>query len=192
MSAARIACLVPDLPAAEAILPYLREIDAARWYTNFGPLATRFEARAAALVGADPPPHCVATASGTLALECALRALDLPAASRVLVPAFTFPATALAVLSAGHVPVLADVDPGSWTLTTALVEAQLDRVACRAVWRAAAQCLVSAAFAACGAAPCGVATFAGAPGCTFITPEVTIWSPSLMPPMTIMSAPCVV
>ena len=124
---------MPDLPGAEAILPFLREIDAARWYTNFGPLAARFERQAALLAGGDQPLHCVAAASGTLALECALRALELPTRSRVLVPAFTFPATALAVLNAGHVPVLADVDRESWTLTPALAETQLVQAKCVAV-----------------------------------------------------------
>jgi dTDP-4-amino-4,6-dideoxygalactose transaminase len=51
----------------------------------------------------------------------------------VLVPAFTFPATALAVLNAGYVPVLADVDRESWTLTPALAHAQLAHAYCRAV-----------------------------------------------------------
>lgn len=46
-----------------------------------------------------------------------MTALDLPPRSRVLLPALTFVATATAVLRAGHLPVLADVDAQSWLLT---------------------------------------------------------------------------
>ena len=44
----------PRLPDAERLLPYLREIDANRWYTNFGPLEQRLTARLAAHFGVDP------------------------------------------------------------------------------------------------------------------------------------------
>jgi len=37
--------IVPRMPSAEAILPYLRRVDANRHYTNFGPLNAEFEAR---------------------------------------------------------------------------------------------------------------------------------------------------
>lgn len=141
-----IACLVPDLPGADAILPYLRRIDAARWYTNFGPLSGEFEAQAADIAGGGMAAQCVAVASGTQALECALGALDLPSGSRVLIPAFTFPATALAVLHAGHVPVLADVAADRWTLTPEAAAPLAVQAQCRAVIPVAALgCPVDAA-----------------------------------------------
>ena len=133
-----VRCLVPDLPSADAILPYLRRIDAARWYTNFGPLAAEFEQHAASIAGGDAPAHCVALSSGTTALACALGALGLPAGSRVLVPAFTFPATALAVLHAGHVPVLGDVSSDHWTLTPDTAAPMVAKARCRAVLPVAA------------------------------------------------------
>ena len=40
----RIPLMVPDLPAAEELLPYLQRIDGAHWYTNFGPLVRELEA----------------------------------------------------------------------------------------------------------------------------------------------------
>ena len=43
-----IAVARPRLPSTEAILPYLRSIDEARWYSNFGPMLMAFEARLAA------------------------------------------------------------------------------------------------------------------------------------------------
>lgn len=141
-----IACLVPDLPGADAILPYLRRIDAARWYTNFGPLSRAFEVQAAGIAGGGTPAQCVAVASGTQALECALGALELPTGTRVLVPAFTFPATVLAVLRSGHVPVLADVAPDSWTLTPEAAAPLAAQARCRVIIPVAALgCPVDAA-----------------------------------------------
>jgi dTDP-4-amino-4,6-dideoxygalactose transaminase len=113
----RIRLYVPDLPAADEFIPFMRKIEAARWYTNFGPLEQAFAAEAGRLLDAACPP-CVATASsGTAALTLALQALALPAGSAVLTPALTFPATAAAILAAGLVPLLADVDAEAWSLT---------------------------------------------------------------------------
>jgi len=95
------------------LLPYLGHIDRNRWYTNFGPLVQAFETRCGAMLGGA---SCVTAASGTVALELALRALALPAGSRVLMPSFTFPATAIAVQRAGCEPLLCDVDPQRWAL----------------------------------------------------------------------------
>lgn len=132
---AAIPLLVPDMPPAAALLPWFERIDAARWYANFGPLAGEFEAYLAqacagvdagvyANSGADAdtlsPPDVVSLNSGTAALELGVAALDLPAGSTVLLPAFTFPATASAPLRQGLLPLLADVDPDSWQLTPAL------------------------------------------------------------------------
>ncbi|MGH9381719.1 MAG: DegT/DnrJ/EryC1/StrS family aminotransferase [Thermoanaerobaculia bacterium] len=66
-------------------------------------------------------PACVAVANGTDALTVALRALDLEPGDEVLVPSFTFIATAAAVVwAAGH-PVFCDVDPGTLNLAPASV-----------------------------------------------------------------------
>jgi len=60
--------------------------------------------------------HTVCCSSGTAALQLALAALDLPPGTRVLVPAYTFPATVNAVLLAGLSPVLIDIDPSTYNL----------------------------------------------------------------------------
>jgi perosamine synthetase len=76
------------------------------------------EAEFAAMLGGG---HCLATNSGTSALHIALGALGLRAGDEVIVPAFSFIATAQAVLHEGAVPVFADVDrathniPPTWT-----------------------------------------------------------------------------
>src|SRR5690606_7349335 len=98
-----IRLLVPDLPDADMVLPYLREIDAAKWYTNFGPLIARLEGNLAAIIGISTS-HAVSVANCTLGLELSLAALNLPHHARVLVPALTFAASATAVLRAGFLP----------------------------------------------------------------------------------------
>ncbi len=115
----RTLLLIPDIPDAGALLPYLRRIDAARWYSNFGPLVCELESRLASSFAAANPEgvHVATVSNATAGLELALAALSLPAGAHVLLPALTFVATAAAVQRAGHVPVACDVDPETWLLT---------------------------------------------------------------------------
>lgn len=116
-----IPLMIPDMPPAHAILPFLERIDANKWYTNFGPLVKEFEARLIEQVAPDQPRiGLVTTANATVALEMALQALHLPHGARVLVPGLTFVATGTAVVRAGFEPVIADVDADSWLLTPAI------------------------------------------------------------------------
>jgi dTDP-4-amino-4,6-dideoxygalactose transaminase len=73
-----------------------------------GAQVAAFEREFATFCGAE---HCVGVASGTDAVELALRAAHLPPEAEVVVPANTFVATAAAVRRAGARPVFADVDP---------------------------------------------------------------------------------
>jgi dTDP-3-amino-3,4,6-trideoxy-alpha-D-glucose transaminase len=82
-----------------------------------GPEVEAFERELAERVGTT---HAVGVASGTDALELALRALQLPPGSEVLCPNLTAIATATAVLRAGHRPVLVDSDRDSLNLDPAL------------------------------------------------------------------------
>ena len=116
-----IPLLVPDMPAAEELLPWLMRIDAARWYSNFGPLVQAFEATLAGCwLPGRLPVKVVTLGSGTAALELAIGALALSTGAQVLVPAFTFPATASAVLRHGGIPLFADVSPTTWQMTPEL------------------------------------------------------------------------
>lgn len=67
--------------------------------------------------------HCIAVANGTLAIELALRAVGVGPGDEVLVPALSFVATAMAVRVIGAVPVFVDVDPQSFNLDPARLEA---------------------------------------------------------------------
>jgi len=109
-----VAVARPRLPRAEAVMPYLERIDGARWYSNFGPLLCEFEQRLADRFSA--PTAVTTVANATQALTLTLQAMDLVPGSYVVVPAWTFVATAHAVMQAGLQPWFLDVDPSTWML----------------------------------------------------------------------------
>ncbi|HTD32433.1 MAG TPA: DegT/DnrJ/EryC1/StrS family aminotransferase [Candidatus Elarobacter sp.] len=114
--AALVPVAKPKLPAADRLLPYLREIDASRTYTNHGPLSRRLEAALAEHTGAPSPEHVCVAANATAALTAVLSALGAERSSACMMPAWTFAATAHAVMNAGLVPWLVDVDPAEGAL----------------------------------------------------------------------------
>lgn len=69
--------------------------------------------------------YAVALANGTVALELALRALGVGQGDEVIVPCYTFIATASAVVACGAVPVMADIDSRSLTITAETVSQRL-------------------------------------------------------------------
>jgi dTDP-4-amino-4,6-dideoxygalactose transaminase len=71
--------------------------------------------------------HAIAVSSGTAALVVALRAHGIGPGDQVIVPAFTFAATANAVLLAGATPVLLDIRPDDFTIDVAQIEAVISR-----------------------------------------------------------------
>lgn len=81
-----------------------------------------FEAEFAAMHQAR---HAVSCANGTVALVAALQALGLKAGDEVIVPPFTFIATATSVLLSGGNPVFADIDPQTLNLSPAAAEAAI-------------------------------------------------------------------
>jgi dTDP-4-amino-4,6-dideoxygalactose transaminase len=114
----QIPVLRPQLPPADAILPYLRRIDETRTYTNWGPLVGELEARLASHLDL-PAGGVVGAASGTSALTAAILASAGPASSArpmALLPAYTFVATAVAARQCGYEMMLSDVDPDDWML----------------------------------------------------------------------------
>lgn len=124
--------IIPDLPTAEEILPFLKMIDENRWYSNFGPLANSFERIFTQAMGAfhgrkGKPKPCVALASGYHALSVGLRMVGVGPKKKVLIPAVTFPACPLAVQNLGAEPLLGDVDPDSWVLTPKLARQMAEK-----------------------------------------------------------------
>jgi len=113
--------IIPDLPKTEDIIPYLKQIDENRWYSNFGPLVHKFQTDFIQMMGKahnDAHPYgCAAMASGYYALNVGLRLLGIEKGSTVLVPSVTFPACALVVQNMNANLLLSDVDKDSWVLT---------------------------------------------------------------------------
>ena len=99
------------------------------WVAPVGPDLNAFEGQIADLVGVR---HAVALSSGTAALHLALLAVGVRRGDEVLVPSFTFAATANAVMYLGARPVFLDSTAQTWNVDPILVGEELDRRARRA------------------------------------------------------------
>lgn len=89
------------------------------WWRTPGTKTLEFEQAFAKFHGAR---HGIAVTNGTAALEVAMAGLGIGAGDEVILPDFTFVATASAVLFANALPVLVDVDPGTYCINPDLVE----------------------------------------------------------------------
>lgn len=98
----------------------IRVLDSGRYI--FGPEVQSFEHEFARYVGAE---HAVGVGNGTDALMIALRAVGVQPGDDVVVPSFTFYASAEAIAAIGARPVFCDVDPATFNVTAATVEAAL-------------------------------------------------------------------
>jgi dTDP-4-amino-4,6-dideoxygalactose transaminase len=108
-----IPILRPRLPDTDALIPYLRRIDAARTYSNMGPLACELAAALQERFAAIAVP----VANATLGLAAALLAQAPRPGHLCMVPSWTFAASGHAIRAAGLEPWLVDVDPDSGALT---------------------------------------------------------------------------
>lgn len=108
----------PNIGDRQLLLKRISEILDTRWLSNSGPLVEEFENRIAAATGVE---HCVVMCNATVALEIAIRALGM--AGEVIVPSFTFIATAHALQWQGITPVFADIDPTTHNIDPRSVEA---------------------------------------------------------------------
>jgi dTDP-4-amino-4,6-dideoxygalactose transaminase len=95
---------------------------------TLGPELERFEAAFAEFCGSE---YAAGVSSGTAALEIALRALGIGPGDEVIVPTYSFIATAEAVSTVGATPVIVDVEDDTALLTAATVEEALtERTRC--------------------------------------------------------------
>jgi dTDP-4-amino-4,6-dideoxygalactose transaminase len=106
----------PNIGSHTRFLQRAAEILESGWLSNNGPVAQEFEHRIAALIGVK---YCVAMCNGTIALEIATRALDLK--GEVIVPSYTFIATAHALQWQEITPIFADIDLNTHNLDPAAV-----------------------------------------------------------------------
>ena len=105
----------PEIDAA-----VMRVIDGAQFV--LGPEVAAFEARFASYCDVN---YCIAVNSGTSALHLALLAADVGPGDEVITVSMTFVATTAAILYSGAKPVYVDVDPVTWTMDPALIEAAI-------------------------------------------------------------------
>jgi dTDP-4-amino-4,6-dideoxygalactose transaminase len=91
---------------------------------GLGPMVCEFEDKFSKYIGCK---HCIAVNSGTAALHAILLALDLKPTDEVIVPAFTFVATASMILHVNAIPVFVDIDPDIFTLDPEKVEKAIDK-----------------------------------------------------------------
>ena len=115
----RFPAMRPRVPEPERWLPYLRRSYEVKWFSNFGPVVHDFESALAARFSAGGETFTSAN-NCTTAIAGALIASNVT--GKVAIPAFSFPATAAAVLMAGAHPVVLDVDPETWVLAPEQLE----------------------------------------------------------------------
>ncbi|MCI0462177.1 MAG: DegT/DnrJ/EryC1/StrS family aminotransferase [Gemmataceae bacterium] len=103
-----------DVDLAEAERGYVHSALASGWISGTGEFVGRFERAIAERISRR---HVIAVCNGTAALELGLRALGIGAGDEVIVPALTFAAPAAGVCAVGALPVLADIDTATWTIS---------------------------------------------------------------------------
>jgi len=107
----------PNIGNREKLLERFNDILDRRWLTNRGNYVREFEQRIADFLGVN---HCIAMCNGTVALEIAVRALGMR--GEVIVPSFTFIATAHCLQWQEITPVFCDINPDTYTIDPASLE----------------------------------------------------------------------
>ncbi|MEM6885660.1 MAG: aminotransferase class I/II-fold pyridoxal phosphate-dependent enzyme [Verrucomicrobiota bacterium] len=116
-------------PVAEPVLKgreseYVQECIQTGWISSQGRFVNEFENQFSKLHG---DREAVAVSNGTVAIHLALMALGVGEGDEVIVPNFTFAASASAIVHAGATPVFVDVDPESWLLDLDQVRAAITK-----------------------------------------------------------------
>jgi len=107
----------PNIGNRQRLLARINDLLDRRWLTNKGPYVREFERKIADMIGVK---HCIAMCNATVALEIAIRAARL--SGEVIVPSFTFIATAHALQWQRITPVFCDIDPHTRNIDPGRVE----------------------------------------------------------------------
>ncbi len=107
----------PNIGDKERLLSYFNNILERKWLTNNGPYVLEFEKQLTQILETE---HCIAMCNGTIAMEIAIRALDLT--GEVIVPSMTFIATAHSLSWQGITPIFCDMHPENYTIDPIAVE----------------------------------------------------------------------
>ena len=113
-----MAMSAPDLDATDeaSVIAALRS-----GVLGIGPYAEEFEGLAAKVAGTT---HAVAVSSGTAGLHLIVHALGIGSGDEVLVPSFTFAASANAIIYEGATPVFVDIEPDTHNFDVAELAAR--------------------------------------------------------------------
>lgn len=107
----------PNIGNRDRLLARVNDMLDRRWLSNNGPFLLELEQKLRELMGVK---HCIVMANATIALEIAARALDLR--GEVILPSFTFVATAHALQWQEITPVFCDIDPRTHTIDPSKIE----------------------------------------------------------------------
>jgi dTDP-4-amino-4,6-dideoxygalactose transaminase len=107
----------PNIANRERFLERTGQMLDRRWLSNNGPLVQEFERRITEILGVK---HCICVCNATVGLEIAIRAAGF--SGEVIVPSYTFIATAHALQWQEITPVFADMDPATHNLDPAKIE----------------------------------------------------------------------
>jgi len=120
MTDQRIYVTQPYLPPLEEFIPYLEKIWESKTLTNNGPMHEQLEAELCKYMGVE---HISLFANGTIALVTALQTLRIT--GEVITTPYSFVATAHALLWNGIKPVFVDIDPRTFNIDPAKIEAAI-------------------------------------------------------------------
>jgi len=107
----------PNIPNKEKVLQRVETILDSKWLTNDGPFVKEFEAKVSDRLGVK---NCIAICNATVALEIAIKALDLK--GEVIIPSFTFIATAHSLLWQEITPIFCDIKKNSFNIDPEKIE----------------------------------------------------------------------
>lgn len=107
----------PNLGDRERLLKRINDMLDRKWLSNNGPYVQEFEQRISDMIGVR---NCISMCNGTVALEIAIRSLELK--GEVILPSFTFIATAHALQWQEITPVFCDIDPKTHTIDPSCIE----------------------------------------------------------------------
>ncbi len=107
----------PNIGSREILFQRINDVLDRKWLTNNGLLVQEFEQKIASLVGVK---HCIATCNATMGLQIAIKACELK--GEVIIPSFTFVATAHALQWQGIEPIFCDVDSDTHNIDPQKIE----------------------------------------------------------------------
>lgn len=111
-----------DLPTLKEYNSYLRVIWKSHWLTNNGPLLQQFESELKKYLKVE---YIVPVSNGTLAIQIAIKALDLK--GEIITTPFTFAASSTAIIWEHCKPVFADIDPNTYNIDPLDIERKITK-----------------------------------------------------------------